>query len=551
MVPDWFSGSPVAFVADGRVDVNNTTVSSVNSGGARLYGEDINLAITSSPVTNITLTFPANGGGANAAIFAVSGGASVLPLAGDDFNANTRAAAQILQQWYNSSGLYDSTGWWNAANCLEAIENDIVANNDLSYLAVLTNTFNRNSSGNFLNGYYDDEGWWANAWIRAYDLTGNTNFLDMAKTIFADMAGGWDTTTTACPGGIWWNKTHSYKNAIPNELFLLAAIRLHQRTPGDGGAGSYFYWATNEWVWFQASGMINSSDLINDGLSGCQNNGETTWTYNQGVILGGLTDLYKATGNATYLTEAELIANAAVAALVNGGGVLVEPCEPDNCGGDGPQFKGIFVRYLAYLYDVNRSRAYYNFLYDNAHAVWFNDRNGYNQLGLIWNGPWDAEDAARQSSALMPVSALAEPVTTSLLFAKGADDPAFSHAVGSPTGTLAWLAPPATHPRPVSCKSARTSLICPPARTPRISGPASTPCSASTASLASLSVVEDNGGTALAGMAVPWSAFAASNAPQDFVRAFHQHRGRRPAGFRGLLEQRGGRSEFDRDRCHH
>lgn len=322
------------------------------------------------------------------------------------------------------------------------------------------------------------------------------------------------------PGGLWWNKAHSYKNAIPNELFLLAAIRLHQRTPGDGGAGSYFYWATNEWVWFQASGMINSSDLINDGLSGCQNNGETTWTYNQGVILGGLTDLYKVTGNATYLTEAELIANAAVAALVNGGGVLAEPCEPDNCGGDGPQFKGIFVRYLAYLYDVNRSRAYYNFLYDNAHAVWFNDRNGYNQLGLIWNGPWDADDAARQSSALMPVSALAEPVTAGLLFAKGAGDPAFSHAVGGPAGTLAWLCAASNTPQAGFMQfGPRVAYLQAGAHAAHFRAGVSA-VSGSTASLAQFSVVEDNGGAALASMAVPWNAFAAGNAPQDFVLLF-------------------------------
>src|SRR2546430_13756026 len=39
----------------------------------------------------------------------------------------------------------------NAANCMEALENVIFANNHLQYLDVLTNTFNRNSGGNFLN----------------------------------------------------------------------------------------------------------------------------------------------------------------------------------------------------------------------------------------------------------------------------------------------------------------------------------------------------------------------------------------------------------------
>ena len=230
---------------------------------------------------------------------------------------STRTQPPPFQRCNNgtsSNGLWDTTGWWNAANCVEAVENEIIANNDSTRLSVLQQTFNQNAGGNFLNNYYDDEGWWANAWIRAYDLTGNDAYLSMAKTIFADMTGGWDDH---CGGGIWWSKDRTYKNAIPNELFLLVAIRLHQRTPGDGGAGSYFYWATNEWSWFKASGMINAQNLINDGLtSDCQNNGQTTWSYNQGVILGGLADLYQVTGDTNYLNQAEVIADAAISRLV-------------------------------------------------------------------------------------------------------------------------------------------------------------------------------------------------------------------------------------------
>jgi predicted alpha-1,6-mannanase (GH76 family) len=455
-----------------------------------------------------------------AVIYGMSGFSSHA-VVGDDFNANSETAAITLQQWYNSSGLYDSTGWWNAANCLEALENVIAANNDTNYLSVLTNTYNLNESGNFLDSYYDDEGWWANAWIRAYDLSGNTNFLKMAKTIFKDITNGWDTSATNCGGGIWWNKTHTYKNAIPNELFLLAAIRLHQRTPGDSGAGSYFYWATNEWAWFKASGLINSQNLINDGLTtSCLNNGETTWTYNQGVILGGLTDLYKVTSNATYLNQAILIADAATATLVDGNGILLEPCESGNCGSDGPQFKGIFIRNLAYLYDVTRTATFYNFLYKNAHAVWFNDRNSSNQLGLHWDGPFDTNDAARQSSAMMPVSALAEPVTANLSFAKGSGDPAFSHSVGAASGALSWTCSstntfradflqtgPYLASLPTSLHAAHFQI-------------AASAVSNSTTVLASLNVLENNGSNLLATAGVPWNSFSKAGVPHDFMLLF-------------------------------
>lgn len=90
--------------------------------------------------------------------------------------------------------------------------------------------------------------------------------------------------------------------------------------------------------------MINDNNLINDGLDinsdgSCTNNHDAVWSYNQGVILGGLVELSKATGDTQYLSEATSIAEAAIEALSEDG-ILHESCEPNDCGGDGPQFKG-------------------------------------------------------------------------------------------------------------------------------------------------------------------------------------------------------------------
>src|SRR5579859_604308 len=320
-----------------------------------------------------------------------------VTLGAGNYKAYAGASMSALQGWYNSStGLFTTTGWWNSANALEAVIDYSALTNTTTYTSDISTTFAKNSSGNFLNNYYDDEGWWALTWIKAYDLTQNSSYLTMAKTIFSDITKSWDAT---CNGGVWWDKSHTYKNAIPNELFLSIATRLHQRTPGDSGSGSYIDWANKEWTWFSNSSMLNGSNLVNDGLdSACHNNGNTTWTYNQGVILGGLADMYKITGDASYLSKAESIANAATGSLVTASGILREPCEP-TCNGDQSQFKGIFMRNLAYLYGVDNQQSYKSFLMKNADSLWLNNRNSSNQLGLLWYGPFDSADASRQSSA--------------------------------------------------------------------------------------------------------------------------------------------------------
>lgn len=330
--------------------------------------------------------------------------ATPAQAAGTNYGSYAAAGIAALQQWYDpSTGLFRTTNWWNAANALNAIIDYSARTGSMKYRGDIANTFDKNSAGRFLNYYYDDEAWWGLTWINAYDLTGDSRYVAAAATIFDDIAASWDST---CGGGVYWSKANTYKNAIANELFLTLGARLHQRTPGDAGSGSYLDWTLREWKWFEQSGMINSENLVNDGLdlATCQNNNGTTWTYNQGVILGGLTDLYKITGESSYLDQAQAIARAATQTLVSPDGVLVEPCEP-SCGADGPQFKGIFTRNLFYLYEASQTPAYRDFIIRNVDSIWANDRNSQDQFGLMWVGPFDQADAARQSSALDALNA--------------------------------------------------------------------------------------------------------------------------------------------------
>jgi predicted alpha-1,6-mannanase (GH76 family) len=327
---------------------------------------------------------------------------STIQLTGVDGQA--QAEVQQLQTYYDSStGLFNTTGWWNSANALDSIIDYMKTTGSRTYLNDVSTTFTKAvneapppTPGNFIDTAYDDTQWWALTWVDAYDLTRDPAYLQMAEKIQTYVTGAWQTT---CGGGVVWQTTNTYQNAVTNELFLELSARLYLET----GQPTYLQWAQKELSWFNSSGMINSSNLVNDGLTTtCQNNGQTTWTYNQGVILGGLAALYQATHDQTFLTEAQKIANAAISTLVTSNGILMDPCS-GTCTSQNPdqtQFKGIFMRNLEALYQVTGDQTYLAFINKNASSVWENDRNVYDVIGYDWAGPISARDQSFNASTL-------------------------------------------------------------------------------------------------------------------------------------------------------
>ena len=213
--------------------------------------------------------------------------------------------------------------------------------------------------------------------------------------IFYDLAAkGWDTAL--CDGGMVWNpRLNPYKNAITNELFITASVAMYLHFPGDGNSSpyiaaagpplardhdpKYLRAALDGYDWLVASNMTNALGLYADGFhirgdglwdgegnhTSCDIRNEMVYTYNQGVLLSGLRDLWESTGLTRYLEDGHVLIASVVDATgwnetemirspssrwagLGRDGVLEDFCDASGtCSQDGQTFKGIFFHHLA------------------------------------------------------------------------------------------------------------------------------------------------------------------------------------------------------------
>ncbi|WP_405059292.1 NEW3 domain-containing protein [Kribbella sp. NBC_01505] len=381
-----------------------------------------------------------------------SAGAHPDPAAGSTATARARVAADVLMDSYEPVKAWFPSSWWNSAVALQTVGDYMQRTGDRRYLPQLDNTFEKDKGvfpagylsgdpllGNFTSRAIDDSEWWALTWIQAYDLTTNRKYLDMAVTIAEYVEDYWDPTS--CGGGVWWDGERTYKNAVTNGLWIRLTAELHNRLPRDK------HWlgrAQEGWSWFTASGMINSSGLVNDGLkSNCESNGDTVWSYNQGLAIGAGLELWRATHNPKILTTVRRLADAAMAPTgLAPNGVLTEACDaPDRtCDDNGKQFKGIFMRYWMDLADTTHDHRYTDFVTRQAATIWDNDRDAADRLGERWSGLTNtshpnAYDWRTQASALSALIAAvpARPPVRSLSATTDPAQPVIMPATGSPT----------------------------------------------------------------------------------------------------------------------
>lgn len=308
------------------------------------------------------------------------------------------AADALVERWFppNTPSRWVPTDFWRTPNVMTALNGLMELTGSDAYQPTLDNGLVA-YQGVYQPGYYDDEAWWGAAFLRIFDRTGRTDYLDPVGSLFEDLRGGWDDTAG---GGVWFKRyptdySDNDKNSISTVLFGEIAGRL-ATTPL--GARGQLEWAGKAWDWLRDHLVDRWGLLWGNALSdGSIAPGNPPRPYGQGVALAVLTSLYDAGGDERLLDAAIELADAAVSSMVWDGGVLRDTGEV--LGDFRPTlldpiwFKPIFARYLG-EFTVRLSRIagrkpvagrYAAVLAANADALRANYPGGV--FGMDWHTP--------------------------------------------------------------------------------------------------------------------------------------------------------------------
>jgi hypothetical protein len=163
---------------------------------------------------------------------------TLVPSSGSNIIAN-------LSSYYNqdgfsfdanrSNGNYDGLGYsysggpdfWKNAEMIEMVEDACDRSGSSAYQTLLGEMYNgfcANMGTNWmLNKYNDDIMWMVIACARAYEITGDTNYRDQAKTHFDQLySRAYDTVLG---GGIYWTTDKGEKNSCINCPAVIAACK--------------------------------------------------------------------------------------------------------------------------------------------------------------------------------------------------------------------------------------------------------------------------------------------------------------------------------------
>jgi predicted alpha-1,6-mannanase (GH76 family) len=264
--------------------------------------------------------------------------------------------------------------FWTEAEQMEMVLDAYERTTNAQQLVMFTNLFR-----GFLaehgktwekNPYNDDIMWTVIALTRAHLLTGNREFLSVARTNF-DLCYT-RAASTNLGGGLWWKVGVGSKNACVNGPGSIAAFLLGKST----GTARYFTIATNLFLWERATLFDATRGKISDSIRDDGRIAGFALTYNQGTFVGAANFL-------GYTNEARLASLYTMNRMGRDGYL---PGGGEN--GDGGGFAGIGVRWIAhYMKDRGEEATFLPWLQKNAEAAWQARRTSDNLCNGFWPKP--------------------------------------------------------------------------------------------------------------------------------------------------------------------
>ena len=154
--------------------------------------------------------------------------------------------------------------------------------------------------------FYDDNAWIALAMTEAYELTHDPKDLDRAKVALTFTLSGEDDKLG---GGLYWRElAKESKNTCGNAPAIVAAVRIFTITHDP----KLLETAVRLYKWTRAKLLDNRDGLYFDNINLAGKIAHKKWTYNSALMIRAGAVLFDATGDKTYLADAEQTAAAAV-----------------------------------------------------------------------------------------------------------------------------------------------------------------------------------------------------------------------------------------------
>jgi predicted alpha-1,6-mannanase (GH76 family) len=290
-------------------------------------------------------------------------------------------AKKAFEDWYTGYKIEDHKGFWDQAEMMEIVLDAYEVTKDPVYKTrfdkLYANFIINHKEDWMYNNFNDDISWAVLFCVRGYLLTGNKTYLDKAKDQYDKMYKR--AFTNSYGGGLIWFETKTSKNACIEGPAMVAACYLAQAT----GDNTYYDKAIALYSWSKiylfnpATGKVKDNIDLNK-RTGKLRSSDWSSTYNQGTYLGAAVMLYNYTKEATYLAEAEKLAQFTRDTIFKG-----KVMNNEDGGNDLPGFKGIFARY-ARKYTVETGKTdLIDWLNLNA-KVAYNNRNSYGIISTKW-----------------------------------------------------------------------------------------------------------------------------------------------------------------------